>query len=70
MTQEEVYDVLKKEKRPLSRGEIAKILKDDPTHVSHSINKLIKSHYIKIIEINQHQARKYGCQRRMRLYYI
>ena len=71
MTQEEVYEVLKKEKRPLSRAEIAKLLNDDPTHVSHSINRLIKSKYIKIIEINQYQAmEKYNCRRRMRLYYI
>jgi TusA-related sulfurtransferase len=71
MSQEEILDVLQKEKKALSRGEIAKLLGDDPVHVSHSIARLIKNHQIKIIEINHVQAiERYNIKRRMRLYYI
>lgn len=71
MSQSDILDVLERVKRPLSRGEIANELKDDGTHVSHSIARLIKGHCIKILEIDRNEAlKRFKCKRRMRLYYV
>ena len=71
MSQSEIIDILEKIKRPMSRGEIAKELNQDCCLASHSIMRLVKSHSIKIIEIDRYEAmEKYKCKRRMRLYYI
>jgi Mn-dependent DtxR family transcriptional regulator len=70
MSQLEVIELLEKIKKPLSRGEIVKLLNITDTLVSHAINKLVKYNEIKTIEINANQAMKrYHCKRRMRLYY-
>lgn len=71
MSQQDVMDALEKIGKPVSRGEIAKFLKQDIVLVSHSIARLVKGNDIKIIEINREQAMKiYKCKRRMRLYYL
>ena len=71
MGQSEVLDILEKYKKPLSRTDIATMLEQDLVMVSHAIARLVKSHEIKIIEINSEQALKlYKCKRRMRLYYL
>jgi repressor of nif and glnA expression len=71
MSQGDIIDVLEKIKRPMSRGEIAKELNDEGSHVSHSIARLIKGRCIKIIEIDRNEAlKRYKCKRRMRLYYV
>ena len=71
MSQSDIIEILEREKKPLSRGEIAKALNGDAVHVSHSIARLVKGKCIKIIEIDRHEAfKKYNCKRRMRLYYI
>ena len=71
MAQEVIVNLLKKNKKPLSRSEIALQLNLDPIMVSHNIRKLLKYYEVKCIEINRFQAMKeYGCRRRIRLYYI
>lgn len=71
MSQSDVLEVLEKVKRPMSRGEIAKELNDNPEHVSTSIKRLIKGKAVKIIEIDRYEAlERYKCKRRMRLYYV
>lgn len=71
MSQSDVLSVLEKSQRPLSRSEIARALNDNDTHVSHSIQRLIKGRAIKIMEIDRKQAMEhYRCKRRMRLYYV
>lgn len=71
MGQEEVINVLEKFKKPMSASEIAKELNQAFTSVSHIIQRIIKVHEIKIVELNREQAMKrYKCKRRMRLYYV
>lgn len=70
MTQEDIINVLKKNKKPMSRGEIAKELKQAGSLISHSIKRLINARDIKIVELNRYQAMElYHCKRRMRIYY-
>ena len=71
MSQSDILEVLERFKKPMSRGEIAKELNDDCTHVSHSIARLIKGRGIKVIEIDRTEAlKKYKVKQRMRLYYV
>jgi repressor of nif and glnA expression len=71
MGQEEILQVLEKNKKPMSRGQIANELSFDKVAVSHSICKLLKSKEIKCQEISCEQAMKYyGCHRRMLIYYV
>jgi len=71
MPQSDVIEVLEKNKKPMSRTDIAKELNEDINLISHIIARLVKAHDIKCIEINRIQAMKlYHCKRRMRLYYI
>jgi Mn-dependent DtxR family transcriptional regulator len=70
MGQSEVLIVLKKYKRPLGLSDIAKELHVNTICVSHSIARLIKGKEVKTIEIDRFEAKeRYGCCKRMRLYY-
>jgi hypothetical protein len=71
MSQQDIINVLRKNKRPMSRGEIAKELGHDETLVSHSIKRMVKGRDIKTIELNRYQAMDwYHCKRRMKIYYV
>lgn len=71
MGQEEVIEYLKKERKPLSRKEIADGLKENVNKISHILNSLLKWEEIKCIEIDRLEAKeKYGCFHRMNLYYV
>ncbi len=70
MGQQEVMEFLEKQKEPLSRGEIAFFMKDNPIKISAILNKLLANEDVKAIEINSEDAMKrLGCKRRMNLYY-
>ena len=69
--QQEIIELLKKEKKELSLKQIAERLHADPSHVTKRISKLIFYREIKFIEIDKDKALKlYHCKRRMRLYYL
>lgn len=71
MGQQEVLNTLGKFNKPVSRGEIAKELEEQPCKISKILLKLLIQKEIKCIEINKDQANKlYHCRRRIRLYYI
>lgn len=71
MGQVEVLEVLKKYNKPLGLSDIAKEINSNKIIVSHAIKRLVKGREIKIIEIDRFEAKKrYGCNRRMRLYFI
>ncbi len=74
MGQAEILEVLEKNKKPMSRTQIAKEIKKDPIPVSKSIRKLLKNNEVKCIELDRHQAAKYLNMnrpfRRMRFYYV
>jgi Mn-dependent DtxR family transcriptional regulator len=71
MGQQEIIDTLRQSKRPLSRTEIADILKVQPKHVSNKIKILVRYDEVKFVELSREQAlEKYHCKRKMRLYYI
>lgn len=71
MSQADIIFVLEKYKRPMSRTEIAKELEKDLVLIAHNIAACVKSHEVKVIEIDREQAMKvYNCKRRMRLYYV
>jgi len=73
MGQEEIINLLEKAKTPLSRTQIAEMLKETPIKISLLIKRIFKDPHteVKCIEINRLQAMKfYNCKRRMRLYFI
>ncbi len=71
MGQAEVMELLEKMKEPLSRTDIANILKENTITVSHALQRLISYNEVKVIEISGEQALvKYKCKKRMRLYYV
>jgi predicted transcriptional regulator len=74
MGQGEIIELLEKLRRPLSRTEIAQLLEQDVTNISHHLKKLITHHEIKIVELNREQAAGFfginAPSRRMRLYYV
>ena len=71
MGKEEVYSVLEKNKKPMSRTDIAKEANLSLCLASHIISRLVRGKEIKIIEIDREQAMKlYRCKRRMRLYFV
>ena len=68
--QEKIIKLLEKKKEPLSRTEIANILKRTPISVSKTLRVLLKHDEIKCIEIDRIVAyEKYKPKKRMRLYY-
>ena len=71
MSQGEILEVLKKEKKPLSAAEIINQLDINPKRVYVLIKILLKYEEIKCIEIPRDLAMKrYHSKRRMRLYYV
>jgi DNA invertase Pin-like site-specific DNA recombinase len=69
--QAEIIELLEKEKRPMSRSEIARTLNESEIKVSLRIRKMIKWKDIKFVEVDRLQAmEKYHCNRRLRLYYV
>ena len=72
MGQVEVIELLSsnKVKKPLSTGEIAKLLNVESYSVSRWLSKLLKYDEIDFIEIDKEEAKKYNKKGRMRLYYI
>ena len=63
--------MLRKNKKPMARGEIAQELGIDAIRVSHAIQRLLKHHEVKAIELDRYQAKeRYNCSRRIRLYYL
>lgn len=69
-----VLELLEKEKKPLSRSQIAEILQIEAIVASKTIKHLLVHNEIKCIEIDRLQAKemfkdKKIC-RRMRLYYV
>jgi DNA-directed RNA polymerase specialized sigma54-like protein len=77
MGQQEVYEVLVKAGRPLSRKEIAMKLKQDESVISRHIRKLIKHKEIDYIKLDRTIVETYckengipRVKQRMRLYYV
>ena len=72
MGQEEVMEILKNSKSPLSRTEIAKLLKiEPPEKVSDILTKLIKHREVRFIELDRRLALKfYHCKRKLKLYFL
>lgn len=71
MSQGEVLDILKKEKRPISAKEIIEKLDLNEKRVYVLLGILLKYDEIKCIEIPRDLAMKmYRSKRRMRLYYV
>lgn len=74
MSQEEVLEILRKHKKPISRRQIAIELKDDPIKISKALAKLLLSREVKCIELDRYQTAKiFGLKhplRRTRFYYL
>ena len=73
MTQQEVYEIIKKSKKPICQFQIKKQCELSDTLLSISLNKLLKHHEIKCIELDRHEAAKETKRkvtRRMRFFYI
>jgi len=68
--QEELIEILEKLVKPASRGEIAKIGGKNPIWVSHMLCKLIQHDEVQCIEIDSEESAKFGCRRKIRLYYL
>ena len=58
MSQQEIMELLEKEKRPLSRREIAEKLESDPNKISELLRKLLCSNSINCTEIDRHEAKR------------
>jgi len=71
MGQSEVIKFLKKQKEPLSRGEIARGMKEHPNKITRILSQLLKYDDISFIELNRFKAReRVGTCRRIMLYYV
>lgn len=71
MGQIEVLEFLKKQKEPLTRGEIADAMEKTRDNVSYSLKKLLKYSNIKCVELDRFQAKeRCGCKKRIKLYYV
>lgn len=70
MGQSDVIKLLEKTEKPLSVGEIAKLLKDDQKKVSKDLNKMLQYREVDFLEIDRFEAQKnYNCKHRMRLWF-
>ena len=66
-----MIEILKKQEKPLSVGEIAKLLDDNQKKISKDINKLLQYKEVLFVEIDKGIAlEKYNCKHRMRLYFV
>lgn len=71
--QEEIINLLEKERMPLFAHEIAKKLKEDPKKIMKKLKQLIKYKEIQYIEVDRILARRFNNyirRRRMRVYFI
>jgi len=66
-----VIEILEKQNKPLSVGEIAILLNDNQKKISKDLNKLLQYKEVLFIEIDKFVAlEKYNCKHRMRLYFV
>ena len=77
MGQYEIIKILEKTNHPMSRSEIAKILKAPPEKVSNIIKRMLKGNDIECIELGREQSNKIlqkrisiSVSRRTRFYYL
>jgi len=71
MSQSDIIDLLEKEDKPLSVGEIAKLLDDNQKKISRCLASMVKYHEVCFIEIDRIDAMKnYKCKHRMRLWFL
>ena len=71
MGQREVIKILENSDKPLSVGEISKILNDNQKKISKDLNKMLQYKEICFIEIDKDTALiKYNCKHRMKLYFV
>ena len=71
MSQSEIIDLLKKEVKPLSVGEIAILLDDNQKKISRCLAMMLKYNEVCFVEIDRIKAmEKYHCKRRMRLWFV
>jgi len=71
MSQSEIIDLLEKEEKPLSVGEISKLLDGNQKKISRGLAMMVKYGEVSFIEINRIEAMKnYKCKHRMRLWFI
>ena len=66
-----MIEILEKASKPLSVGEISKILQDNQKKISRDINKLIQYKEVCFVEVDKDTALiKYNCKHRLRLYFV
>lgn len=71
MGQQEVINFLKKQKEPLTGGEIAKGMHERAEKISRFLTKLVKNNEIKYKELDRNEAfRRCGIHRWVKIYYI
>ena len=71
MSQSEIIDLLEKQEKPLSVGEISKILNENQKKISRCLASLLKYSEVCFIEIDRIKAMKaYHCKHRMRLWFV
>jgi hypothetical protein len=71
MGQSDILKLLEKEEKPLPVGMIAKKLNENQKKISLLLSKLLKFNEVDCVEIDRLEAlSKYGCKRRLRLWYV
>jgi len=71
MGQREVIEFLKKQKEPLSRGQIAEGMNECATKISAILRKLCEYDEVQYIEVDRTIGmQKYRTQRRLRVFYV
>ncbi len=71
MSQSDIIDLLEKEDKPLSVGEISKLMNDNQKKISRYLKVMLKYHEVDCIEIDRIEAMaNYHCKRRMRLWFV
>ena len=71
MSQSDIIDLLEKEDKPLSVGEISKLLDDNQKKISRCLRVMLKYHEVACIEIDRIEAMEnYKCKHRMRLWFV
>lgn len=69
LSQENIINCLKKNKRAMSRTEIAQEINLNPCRVSFLLSKLLRWNEVVVVEIDRKEARKrFGVKRRMMLF--
>ena len=71
MSQSEIIDLLEKQEKPLSVGEISKLLDDNQKKISRCLAMMVKYHEVSFIEIGRVEAMEnYKCKHRMKLWFV